>query len=89
MTPAPQQSGPFRAGDRVQLTGPKGRLNTITLEHGKVFHSHKGTLDHDAIIGLPDGSVVTNNVGIEHLALRPLLIDFVMSMPRGAAIVYP
>ena len=28
-------------------------------------------------------------VGIEYLALRPLLSDFVMSMPRGAAIVYP
>jgi tRNA (adenine57-N1/adenine58-N1)-methyltransferase len=46
-------------------------------------------LEHDAIIGLPDGSVVTNNAGVEHLALRPLLTDFVMSMPRGAAIVYP
>ncbi|MFC6355611.1 tRNA (adenine-N1)-methyltransferase [Luethyella okanaganae] len=85
----PQSSGPFRAGDRVQLTGPKGRLNTITLEPGKVFHTHRGVLAHDAIIGLPDASVVTNNVGVEHLALRPLLNDFVMSMPRGAAIIYP
>ena len=84
-----RSSGPFRAGDRVQLTGPKGRLNTITLEPGKLFHSHRGVLEHDAIIGLPDGSVVTNNAGVEHLALRPLLNDFVMSMPRGAAIVYP
>lgn len=86
---SPANSGPFRPGDRVQLTGPKGKLNTITLEPGKVFHTHRGVLEHDAIIGLPDGSVVTNNVGVEHLALRPLLHDFVMSMPRGAAIVYP
>ncbi|WP_419819055.1 tRNA (adenine-N1)-methyltransferase [Glaciibacter flavus] len=85
----PQNSGPFRVGDRVQLTGPKGKLNTITLEAGSVFHSHRGLLPHDAIIGLPDGSVVVNNAGVEHLALRPLLSDFVMSMPRGAAIVYP
>ncbi|KQV08161.1 tRNA (adenine-N1)-methyltransferase [Leifsonia sp. Root112D2] len=85
----PANSGPFRIGDRVQLTGPKGKLNTITLEAGKVFHTHRGVLEHDAIIGLPDGSVVTNNVGVEHLVLRPLLRDFVMSMPRGAAIVYP
>lgn len=84
-----QNSGSFRVGDRVQLTGPKGKLNTITLEPGKVFHTHRGILSHDDIIGLPDGSVVTNNVGIEHLALRPLLNDFVMSMPRGAAIIYP
>ncbi|WP_448004654.1 tRNA (adenine-N1)-methyltransferase [Agromyces bauzanensis] len=84
-----ERSGPFRAGDRVQLTGPKGRMHTITLEPGKLFHSHKGPIAHDDLIGLPDGSVVTNQVGVEYLALRPLLSDFVMSMPRGAAIVYP
>lgn len=85
----PQNSGPFRAGDRVQLTGPKGRMNTIALIAGQGFHTHRGILAHDDIIGQPDGSVVTNNVGVEHLALRPLLSDFVMSMPRGAAIIYP
>ncbi|WP_308468716.1 tRNA (adenine-N1)-methyltransferase [Rathayibacter soli] len=88
-TPDPQSSGPFRAGDRVQLTGPRGHLNTISLHVGGSFHSHKGVLQHDSIIGLPDGSVVTNDAGVEHLALRPLLNDFVMSMPRGAAIIYP
>jgi tRNA (adenine57-N1/adenine58-N1)-methyltransferase len=84
-----RQSGPFRAGDRVQLTGPKGRLNTITLEAGAVFHTHRGMVSHDALIGLPDASVVPASNGDEYLALRPLLGDFVMSMPRGAAIVYP
>jgi len=83
------RTGPFREGDRVQLTGPKGRLNTISLEAGAKFHSHRGTLDHDLIIGQPDASVVTSSDGTEYLAMRPLLTDFVMSMPRGAAIVYP
>ena len=84
-----RQSGPFRVGDRVQLTGPKGHLNTITLETGGSFHTHRGILSHDLVIGQPDGSVVTSSNGIEYLALRPLLTDFVMSMPRGAAIIYP
>ncbi len=84
-----RQSGPFRVGDRVQLTGPKGHLNTITLETGGAFHTHRGILSHDLVIGQPDGSVVTSSNGIEYLALRPLLTDFVMSMPRGAAIIYP
>lgn len=84
-----RQSGPFRVGDRVQLTGPKGRLNTVTLETGGEFHTHRGVLSHDLIIGQPDASVVISSNGIEYLALRPLLTDFVMSMPRGAAIIYP
>ena len=84
-----RQSGEFRAGDRVQLTGPKGRLNTVTLEVGGSFHTHRGVLSHDLIIGQPDASVVVSSNGIEYLALRPLLTDFVMSMPRGAAIIYP
>ncbi|WP_233615518.1 tRNA (adenine-N1)-methyltransferase [Leucobacter chromiisoli] len=86
---APALSGPFRYGDRVQLTGPKGRLNTITLVREGEFHSHRGVVRHESIVGLPDASVVENSSGEEYLVLRPLLSDFVMSMPRGAAIVYP
>jgi tRNA (adenine57-N1/adenine58-N1)-methyltransferase len=82
-------SGPFRLGDRVQLTGPKGRLHTITLREDGELHTHHGVLKHTQLIGRPDGSVVANSGGHEYLALRPLLRDFVMSMPRGAAIVYP
>jgi tRNA (adenine57-N1/adenine58-N1)-methyltransferase len=82
-------TGPFEAGDRVQLTGPRGRLNTVTLQVGGEFHTHRGIVKHDAIIGQPDGCVVAASNGDAYLALRPLLSDFVMSMPRGAAIVYP
>ena len=88
-TGAPAVRGPLGYGDRVQLTGPKGRLNTITLVPGGEFHSHRGIIPHADLVGLPDASVVVNSSGEEYLALRPLLSDFVMSMPRGAAIVYP
>lgn len=87
MTERPR--GPFRLGDRVQLTGPKGRLHTVTLTERGELHTHHGVLRHDQLVGQPDGSVVANSGGHEYLALRPLLRDFVMSMPRGAAIVYP
>ncbi|MBS1674888.1 MAG: tRNA (adenine-N1)-methyltransferase [Actinobacteria bacterium] len=82
-------TGPFREGDRVQLTGPKGRMHTVTLRADGELHTHHGVLFHRDLIGRPDGSVVANSSGNEYLALRPLLRDFVMSMPRGAAIVYP
>lgn len=86
---AERRRGPFRLGDQVQLTDPKGRLNTVTLHEGGSFHSHRGALAHEELIGRPDGSVVENSAGVAYLALRPLLTDFVMSMPRGAAIIYP
>lgn len=89
MTAFRRQSGPFVEGDKVQLTGPKGKMNTIVLTPGAVFHTHRGMIAHDDVVGLPDGSVVPSTTGDEYLALRPLLSDFVMSMPRGAAIVYP
>jgi tRNA (adenine57-N1/adenine58-N1)-methyltransferase len=76
-------------GDRVQLTDPKGRLHTITLEPGKQFHTHRGMVDHDTLIGLPDASVVTSSGGTQYLALRPLLADYVLGMPRGAQVIYP
>ncbi len=79
----------FSAGDRVQLTDPKGRLHTIVLEPGGVFHTHRGALPHDDLLGRPDGSVVSSTGGTPYLALRPLLGDYVLSMPRGAQIIYP
>jgi tRNA (adenine57-N1/adenine58-N1)-methyltransferase len=87
--PMPVRRGEFRPGDRVQLTDPKGRMHTITLEPGRSFHTHRGALEHDALIGLPDGSVVSSAGGTAYLALRPLLADYVLSMPRGAQVIYP
>lgn len=88
-TQTTRPSGPFREGDRVQLTGPKGRMHTISLRADGELHTHHGVLRHADLIGQPDGTVVANSSGHDYLALRPLLRDFAMSMPRGAAIVYP
>ncbi|WP_286955960.1 MULTISPECIES: tRNA (adenine-N1)-methyltransferase [Arsenicicoccus] len=88
-TGAAGRRGPFQPGERVQLTDARGRMHTITLAVGGEFHTHRGRILHDVVIGLPDGSTLTNTAGEEFLALRPLLSDYVMSMPRGAAVVYP
>jgi tRNA (adenine57-N1/adenine58-N1)-methyltransferase len=88
-TGAEVRRGPFREGDRVQLTDQRGRLSTVTLTSGDAFHTHRGYLPYGELVGLPEGSVVRNTAGVEYLALRPLLSDYVLSMPRGAAVVYP
>jgi tRNA (adenine57-N1/adenine58-N1)-methyltransferase len=82
-------TGPFAVGDSVQLTDPKGHLHTVQLVPGKEFHTHRGAVAHDDLIGAPEGSVVISTGATPYLALRPLLHDFVLSMPRGATVVYP
>lgn len=83
------RTGPFQPGDRVQLTDPKGRRYTVLLEPGGQYHTHRGGLPHDDIIGRPEGSVVVSAAGTSYLVLRPLLADYVLSMPRGAQVIYP
>src|SRR4051795_6093829 len=89
MSEAGKRRGPLQPGDLVQLTDPKGRRRTIELVPGKEFHTHRGALLHDALIGQPEGTVVTSAGGTAYLDLRPLLSDYVLSMPRGATVVYP
>ena len=80
---------PLMPGERVQLTDPKGRHHTLVLAVGGTFHTHQGALAHDDLIGRPEGIVVNSANGTPYLALRPLLTDYVLSMPRGAAVIYP
>ncbi|WP_102145420.1 tRNA (adenine-N1)-methyltransferase [Mycobacterium hubeiense] len=83
------RTGPFAVGDRVQLTDAKGRHYTMVLTPGGEFHTHRGIIALDTVIGLPEGSVVKSTSGDQFLVLRPLLVDYVMSMPRGAQVIYP
>ena len=81
--------GPLRAGEWVRLVDGKGRRHNFCLEPGKRFFSNKGHLDHDELIGREEGFTVTSSAGGEYLVFRPLLSEFVISMPRGAAVIYP
>src|SRR5690242_11740600 len=81
--------GPFAPGEQAQLTDPKGRRHLAVLQPGKLFHTHRGSIALDDLIGSPEGSVVRSSAGTPYVALRPLLADFTLSMTRGAAVVYP
>jgi tRNA (adenine57-N1/adenine58-N1)-methyltransferase len=83
------RTGPFVAGERVSLSDPKGRRHSLLLSPGGAFHTTKGRISHDDLIGEPEGSVVRSAGGVAYLAFRQLLEEFVVTMPRGAAVVYP
>ncbi len=81
--------GPLTPGEWVRLVDGKGRRHNICLEPGAAFHTNRGAIQHDDLIGRAEGFTVTSTSGGEYLVFRPLLSEFVVSMPRGAAVVYP
>src|SRR5919107_4664269 len=81
--------GPLREGEWVRLVDGKGRKHNFCLERGKRFFSNRGHLEHDELIDREEGFTVTSSAGGEYLVFRPLLSEFVVSMPREAAVVYP
>lgn len=81
--------GALRAGEWVRLTDAKGRRHSVRLAAGEQFFTNKGAIEHDTLIGGPEGVVVISAGGAPYLAFRPLLGEYVVSMPRGAAVIYP
>jgi tRNA (adenine57-N1/adenine58-N1)-methyltransferase len=81
--------GPLQPGEWIRLVDGKGRRHNICLEAGKTFHTNRGGIEHDDLLGRDEGFTISSTSGGEYLVFRPLLAEFVVSMPRGAAVVYP
>ncbi len=79
----------LEAGELVVLRDERGRRSLIELRSGGTWHSHAGALDHDRLIGAPEGTSVPTPKGVEIVALRPTREDFILKMRRGAQVVYP
>ena len=82
-------TGPLQAGERITVTDPKGRRHSVLLAPGATGPTTRGGLSHDALIGGPDGNVVTSAGGVAYVAFRQLLEEYTVTMPRGAAVIYP
>ena len=76
-------------GERIHLVDKKGRQYALTLKAGETYQFSGQTVTHDALIGRPDGTLVTLSGGKKMLALRPTFGDYVLKMPRGAQVLYP
>jgi tRNA (adenine57-N1/adenine58-N1)-methyltransferase len=82
-------SRPFADGDQVLLIDAKKRRYLVTLTTGGEFHTHAGVVAHDDLIGAAEASSVRSSRGSAMLAIRPTLAEFVLTMPRGAQVIYP
>ena len=80
---------PFQDGEQVLLIDQRGKRHLLFLRKSETFHSDRGWIPHDAIIGQPEGTWVRSSLGLRYLALRPTLAEYVLDMPRGAQVIYP
>ena len=85
----PGDPRPLEDGELVVLRDERARRSLITLRAGATWHSHAGALEHDRLIGSPEGTSVPTPKGVEIVVLRPTREDFVLKMKRGAQVVYP
>lgn len=83
------QAKPLEAGEKVLLIDGRDRRYLVTLKSGRRWHSHLGIVEHDDLIGAPEGLSIRTTNGARVLVFRPTLADFVLKMKRGAQVVYP
>lgn len=77
------------AGDLAQLVSPTNKLFIVRLQPGEEFHTHRGILKFDELIGLPWGSEVFTHSGKSYLLLQPSLADILQEIKRNTQILYP
>ena len=76
-------------GDNVLLYLNPRRTYLVRAEKGKSLHTHKGFVPYDSVIGKEYGTKTTSNLGVEFVALRPFLKDFIFKTQRRTQILYP
>ncbi len=76
-------------GDYILLCLKQRKTYMVRVEASKDFHTHKGFIKFDDLIGKGYGSIVKSSLGIEFVALKPLLRDYIMKSARQTQITYP
>jgi tRNA (adenine57-N1/adenine58-N1)-methyltransferase len=77
------------AGDLALLVGLRHKHFIFPLLPGGTFHTHRGILVHDELIGKPWGSQVFSHQGSPFFMLQPSLADLLVDLKRSTQIMYP
>jgi tRNA (adenine57-N1/adenine58-N1)-methyltransferase len=76
-------------GEDILLYLDRKRTYLVRVEKGKSFHTHKGFIQLDNLVGKDYGTRITSSMGVEFFALKPTLRDYVFKMQRKTQISYP
>jgi tRNA (adenine57-N1/adenine58-N1)-methyltransferase len=82
-------SRPFAEGEVIVLVDKVGRRHRVRLRAGEKHSIHSGVIQHDEVIGRPEGTVVTTQMGARLLAVRPTFAEQVTGRRRQTQPIYP
>jgi tRNA (adenine57-N1/adenine58-N1)-methyltransferase len=80
---------PFADGEVIVLVDKVGRRHRVRLTAGERHSIHSGLIQHDDVIGRPEGTVVTTQMGARLLAVRPTFAEQVTGRRRQTQPIYP
>lgn len=76
-------------GDLILLSIDPRRTYMIKIKTGETFHTHKGYIKLDELIGKQFGSTFQSSLGAQFTALKPTLTDYIIKSSRNTQITYP
>jgi len=80
---------PLADGELIVLVDKVGRRHRVRLKAGERHSIHPGFIQHDDLIGRPEGVVVTTQMGARLLAVRPTFAEQVTGRRRQTQPIYP
>lgn len=79
----------LREGDPVVLMDRRRRETYLILRAGRTLNQNGNVIQHDDVIGLPDGGRVESKKGNPFKVFKATLQDHLLNMHRYATIIYP
>ena len=79
----------MKEGELILLVDKVGRRHRVRLKAGERHSLHSGLINHDDLIGRPEGVIVTTQMGARMLAVRPTFAEQVTGRQRQAQPIYP
>jgi tRNA (adenine57-N1/adenine58-N1)-methyltransferase len=76
-------------GDDVFLYLDRRRTYLVKVEPEKSFHTHKGYIQLGTLIGKEYGTRINSSMGVNFVALKPNLRDYIFKTNRRTQISYP
>lgn len=76
-------------GDDVLLYLDRKRRYLIKAKENELFHTHKGIVQFNDLIGKPFGVKIRSSQGIEFTVFKPTLKDYIVKIARQTQIMYP